>query len=66
MAGIMSWAQINGRNTNTWGEKLTYDVWYVKNVSYISDIKCFYQNKVMGRDGRTSNNSASVDGFFRK
>lgn len=37
--GITGWAQINGRNTISWTQKLKYDVWYVDNVSFIRDIK---------------------------
>ena len=31
--GISGWAQVNGRNNVTWGDKLSMDVWYVNNVS---------------------------------
>lgn len=29
--GITGWAQVNGRNTLTWDNRLAYDVWYVHN-----------------------------------
>ena len=29
--GITGWAQINGRNQQSWSERLEYDVWYVEN-----------------------------------
>ncbi len=36
--GITGWAQINGRNSISWEEKFTYDVWYVKNISLKTDL----------------------------
>lgn len=37
--GISGWAQVNGRNTISWDQKLAYDVEYVKNLSLMMDIK---------------------------
>ena len=31
--GITGWAQVNGRNTASWSERLAKDVWYVRNRS---------------------------------
>lgn len=40
--GITGWAQINGRNTITWNEKFTLDIWYVDNLSFILDVKIIF------------------------
>lgn len=37
--GITGWAQINGRNSLGWDQKLALDVWYVENRSFWLDIK---------------------------
>lgn len=37
--GLSGLAQINGRNTATWEQRFHYDVKYVKNISFIGDIK---------------------------
>lgn len=37
--GISGWAQVNGRNNISWGQKFEYDVYYVENVSFIFDLK---------------------------
>lgn len=37
--GITGWAQVNGRNTIGWDEKLKLDVWYVDNRSFWLDLK---------------------------
>jgi lipopolysaccharide/colanic/teichoic acid biosynthesis glycosyltransferase len=40
--GITGWAQVNGRNTISWQQKLAYDVWYVDHVSFWLDLKITY------------------------
>lgn len=40
--GITGWAQVNGRNTLTYGNKFKYDVWYVDHLSFSLDLKIFY------------------------
>ncbi|WP_338194649.1 sugar transferase [Flagellimonas marinaquae] len=37
--GITGWAQVNGRNAISWNKKFELDVWYVDNVSFLTDIK---------------------------
>lgn len=40
--GITGWAQVNGRNTVTYGEKFKYDVWYVDHLTMALDIKILW------------------------
>ncbi|MEN6372102.1 MAG: sugar transferase [Armatimonadota bacterium] len=40
--GITGYAQIKGRNTLCWDERLAYDVWYVENWSFGLDIKILF------------------------
>lgn len=37
--GMTGWAQINGRNSISWEERFTYDVWYVDHQSFWLDMK---------------------------
>lgn len=37
--GITGWAQVNGRNNLTWDDKLSFDVYYVKNLSFVLDCR---------------------------
>lgn len=37
--GVTGWAQVNGRNTLSWRDKFSLDVWYVENASFILDMK---------------------------
>lgn len=39
LPGITGWAQVNGRNKLTWPERIEKDIWYVKNISFLLDIK---------------------------
>ena len=40
--GITGWAQINGRNAISWGEKFALDVWYVDNRTMLLDFKILW------------------------
>lgn len=40
--GVTGWAQINGRKEVEWPRRIELNVWYVRNVSFLLDIKIFY------------------------
>lgn len=37
--GLTGWAQVNGRNAISWEDKINYDLQYVKNITFINDVK---------------------------
>jgi undecaprenyl phosphate N,N'-diacetylbacillosamine 1-phosphate transferase len=37
--GITGWAQVNGRNSLSWEEKIEFDVWYVDHCSFGLDLR---------------------------
>lgn len=37
--GISGWAQVNGRNAISWQKKFELDVWYINNISFLTDLK---------------------------
>lgn len=41
--GITGYAQVNGRNTVNWDERLEMDAQYVENLSFSNDLKIFIQ-----------------------
>lgn len=41
--GLTGLAQVNGRNAISWDRKLAYDVEYVKNISFMNDVKIIFQ-----------------------
>lgn len=63
--GITGWAQVNGRNSLSWDEKFSLDVWYVNNRSFLLDIKIVFMTvkKVMARDGISADGEATTSKF---
>lgn len=64
--GITGWAQVNGRNNISWGQKFEYDVYYVENISLAFDIKIIIKTikKVFaGADINAGNDKIGGIGF---
>ena len=63
--GITGWAQCHGRNSISWAEKFKLDVWYVDNVSFLTDIKVVLITikKVIVRDGISQEGNATMEHF---
>lgn len=40
--GITGWAQINGRKSVEWNHRIELNVWYVDNVSFVTDVKIVF------------------------
>ena len=51
--GLSGWAQVNGRNEISWDMKFTYDLEYIKNISFKEDVKILFLTikKVIVREG---------------
>ena len=51
--GITGWAQVNGRNTVSWDDRLALDVWYVQNMSPRLDLRILWLTliKIFQRSG---------------
>jgi lipopolysaccharide/colanic/teichoic acid biosynthesis glycosyltransferase len=66
--GITGWAQVNGRNTLTWDEKFTLDVWYVEHVSFKIDIQILWCTliQVINRSGVTAEGHETMPEFKPK
>ena len=60
--GITGWAQVNGRNALSFEEKFTFDVWYVDNLSFGTDLKILLKTirKVFKRDDIYNDRKADV------
>lgn len=63
--GITGWAQVNGRNTLSWQDKFSLDVWYVEHQSVLLDIKilCLTVLKVIKREGINQQGQATMTKF---
>ena len=44
--GISGWAQVHGRNTVKWGDRLEYDAYYAENISFPLDVKIFFMTVI--------------------
>lgn len=40
--GLTGWAQVNGRNAQSWEDRLAMDVWYVENRTFALDLKILW------------------------
>ena len=63
--GITGWAQVHGRNTISWRDKFSLDVWYVENASFMLDLKilCMTALKVLRRDGINASDADTMKKF---
>lgn len=63
--GITGWAQCHGRNAISWTQKFAYDVWYVDNISMMTDLKVIIITikKVLVRDGISQEGQATMEFF---
>ena len=63
--GITGLAQIKGRNTLSWDERFTLDVWYVDHASLVLDLRILLQTvlNVLRRDSVSSDGDLDVPSF---
>lgn len=63
--GITGWAQCHGRNAISWKKKFELDVWYVDNISFVTDCKVILTTiqKVLKRADISSDTSATMEAF---
>ena len=63
--GITGWAQCNGRNTISWSEKFSLDVWYVDHCTLWTDMKVIFITikKVLCRSDINSGTCATMEFF---
>jgi lipopolysaccharide/colanic/teichoic acid biosynthesis glycosyltransferase len=66
--GISGWAQINGRNAISWGEKFKHDIWYVEHISLLVDLKILLITivKVLRAEGISGRGVATAEFFNGK
>ena len=65
--GLTGWAQVNGRNTRTWEEKVELDLWYVENQSLLLDFKILWLTiwAILKREGIDQLGHATAEEFQR-
>ena len=63
--GLTGLAQVNGRNSISWEERFDFDVQYVRELSFLLDVKIILMTvwKVISRDGISEEGSATMTAF---
>jgi len=63
--GITGWAQVNGRNAISWVKKFELDVYYVKNQSFLLDMKILWLTflKVVKRSDVSQDGHVTMEKF---
>ncbi len=63
--GLTGWAQVNGRNAISWGQRFELDVYYVNNISFLLDLKILFQTVavVFRHSGINSATDATMEAF---
>jgi len=63
--GLTGWAQINGRNQQSWDQRFALDLWYVDHWSLWLDLKIIMKTvfKVLQRSGIQQEGRATIDEF---
>jgi lipopolysaccharide/colanic/teichoic acid biosynthesis glycosyltransferase len=64
--GITGWAQVNGRNAQSWEERLRDDVWYVDHASLALDLRILWRTArvVLGAEGISAAGDATMPPFM--
>lgn len=64
--GFTGYAQVRGRNSITWEDKLDKDVYYVEHITFLGDWRIILQTvkTVLKREGISSQNAATME-YFR-
>ena len=63
--GITGWAQVNGRNAQSWEERFALDIWYVDHRSTCVDLRILGRTarKVFAREGISHQGEATMPKF---
>lgn len=63
--GLTGLAQVRGRNSITWEEKLAYDIEYVDNISFINDVRIVFKTikTVFEKEGISAKGMATAEDF---
>ena len=64
--GLTGYAQAHGRNALSWEDRFEMDLWYVKNISFVTDIRIIADTvkAVIKKDGINSESSVTMEEFM--
>lgn len=63
--GITGLAQVNGRNSISWEEKFEWDAKYVRNITFLKDVKILFRTiaVIVSKKGISSETSVTMEEF---
>ena len=64
--GLSGLAQVNGRNSISWENKLNYDLQYIKKITFLGDVKIIIQTvqkAFIKQEGITEEDMATAEDF---
>lgn len=63
--GLTGWAQVHGRNLLSWEDKFRYDVWYTRNIRFLTDVRVVLLTVkcIFAREGISSETAATMEAF---
>jgi len=63
--GLTGYAQVNGRNALSWGEKFMLDVYYVNHITFKNDLIIILKTilKVLRKDGINQTDTNTMESF---
>ena len=66
--GLTGYAQVHGRNTVSWADRINQDLYYVEHLSLILDIKIIFQTimLVIKREGTSNDNMENFDDYRKR
>ncbi len=66
--GLTGYAQVHGRNTVSWGDRINQDLYYVEHLSLALDIKIIMQTimLVIKREGTSNDNMENFDDYRKR
>lgn len=64
--GVTGWAQVNGRNANSWPRKFELDTWYIDHWSLLLDVRILWMTifKVLARSGVSADGHISMPEYM--
>ena len=64
--GLTGWAQVHGRNLLSWEDKFRCDVWYTRNISFVTDVRIVLLTVkcIFAREGISSETAATMEEFL--
>lgn len=64
--GLSGLAQVNGRNAIKWEDKINYDLKYIKNISFLEDVRIIFETvkkAFIKQEGITEEDNATAEDF---